>query len=81
MAATTSAEAQEMIDACNKAGVTLMIAYRCQYESHNVEVTRMVRSGEFGALKLIEAHNGRCRIPPCTWVLTGPDHPSAHGKP
>jgi hypothetical protein len=31
-----------------------MIAYRCQYEPHNTEVTRMVLSSEFGALKLIE---------------------------
>ncbi|WP_375778690.1 Gfo/Idh/MocA family protein [Bradyrhizobium sp. ma5] len=65
--AANSAEAQEMIDACKKAGVPLMIAYRCQYEPHNAEVTRMVRSGEFGALKLIEAHNGQVQDTAMQW--------------
>jgi predicted dehydrogenase len=65
--AATSAEAQEMVDICEKAGVTLMIAYRCQYEPHNAEVTRMVRSGEFGALKLIEAHNGQVQDDAMQW--------------
>ena len=65
--ANDSAEAQQMIDACSKAGVTLMIAYRSQYEPHNLEVTRMVRSGEFGALKLIEAHNGQVQDTASQW--------------
>ncbi|GIQ75404.1 hypothetical protein BraRD5C2_38450 [Bradyrhizobium sp. RD5-C2] len=65
--AANSAEAQEMIDACKKAGVPLMIAYRCQYEPHNAEVTRMVCSGEFGALKLIEAHNGQVQDTAMQW--------------
>ena len=65
--ANGSAEAQQMIDACSKASVTLMIAYRSQYEPHNLEVTRMVRSGEFGALKLIEAHNGQVQDPAPQW--------------
>jgi predicted dehydrogenase len=65
--ATTSAEAHEMVDACKKAGVALMIAYRCQYEPHNAEVTRMVRLGEFGALKLIEAHNGQVQDTARQW--------------
>jgi predicted dehydrogenase len=65
--ANNSAEAQQMIDACSKAGVTLMIAYRSQYEPHNLEVTRMVRSGEFGALKLIEAHNGQVQDTASQW--------------
>jgi predicted dehydrogenase len=65
--ANNSAEAQQMIDACSKAGVKLMIAYRSQYEPHNLEVTRMVRSGEFGALKLIEAHNGQVQDTASQW--------------
>jgi predicted dehydrogenase len=57
--ANTSTEAEQMIAACDEAGVTLMIAYRCQYEPHNREVILIARSGEFGALKMIEAHNGQ----------------------
>jgi predicted dehydrogenase len=57
--ANTSTEAEQMIAACEEAGVALMIAYRCQYEPHNREVVRIARSGEFGALKMIEAHNGQ----------------------
>src|ERR1700753_2726640 len=36
--ANSPAQARAMIDACKDAGVTLMIAYRCQYEPHNTEV-------------------------------------------
>lgn len=65
--ANSSVEAGQMISACKKAGVTLMVAYRCQYEPHNAEVTRMVRSGEFGALKRIEAHNGQVQDMATQW--------------
>lgn len=57
--ANNSAEAGQMIEACAAAGVTLMIAYRCQYEPHNREAIRIARSREFGSLKMIEAHNGQ----------------------
>jgi predicted dehydrogenase len=65
--ANTSAEAEQMIAACSKAGVTLMVAYRCQYEPFNQEVTRLTRSGEFGALKMIEAHNGQVQDNVAQW--------------
>ncbi|VXB37556.1 Oxidoreductase [Burkholderia sp. 8Y] len=55
----TSAEAEEMIRACADAGVMLMVAYRLQYEPHNREAARLVRSKTFGELKIIEAHNGQ----------------------
>jgi len=55
----TSAEAEEMIKACADAGVMLMIAYRLQYENHNRQAAKMVRTKAFGELKLIEAHNGQ----------------------
>jgi predicted dehydrogenase len=65
--ANTSVEAEQMIDACKRAGVTLMIAYRCQYEPFNQEVTRLTRCGEFGALKMIEAHNGQVQDTADQW--------------
>ncbi len=55
--ATSSAEAREMTAACDAAGVRLMVAYRCQYEPYNREVIRLVRSGELGAVRFIEATN------------------------
>ncbi|MBP2296546.1 Gfo/Idh/MocA family protein [Azospirillum rugosum] len=55
--ATSTAEAREMTAACDAAGVRLMVAYRCQYEPYNREVIRLVRSGELGAVRFIEATN------------------------
>jgi predicted dehydrogenase len=55
--ATTPEDAQAMIAACEKARVKLMIAYRCQYEPYNREAIRIVRSGELGKLRSIEATN------------------------
>ncbi len=55
--ANSSAECREMIEACEKAGRHLMIAYRIQYEPHNRLVQKMVRDKQFGAVKLIESVN------------------------
>ncbi len=55
--AVSSAEAQEMVDACKKAQRKLMIAYRCQYEPYNREVLRMVREQAFGPARFIDAVN------------------------
>ncbi|MDP9155925.1 MAG: Gfo/Idh/MocA family oxidoreductase [Pseudomonadota bacterium] len=63
----TSAEALEMVEACADAGVKLMVAYRLQYEPHNRDVAKMVRSGEFGKLKIIEAHNGQVQDDASQW--------------
>ena len=57
--ATSSADAQAMVDAMKAAGRKLMIAYRCQYEPTNREALRIVRSGELGPIRLIEATNGQ----------------------
>ncbi|WP_181969885.1 Gfo/Idh/MocA family protein [Paraburkholderia sp. DHOC27] len=63
----TSAEAREMIRACADANVMLMVAYRLQYEPHNRELAKLVRSGEFGKLKIIEAHNGQVQDAASQW--------------
>ncbi len=65
--ANTSAEAEAIVAACAQAGVTLMIAYRSQFEPHAREAIRLVRSGEFGPLKLIEAHNGQVQDTQAQW--------------
>ena len=52
------ARCQEMIDACNKAGVMLGTAYRCRFEPHNLECMRIAREKELGAVGIIEAGFG-----------------------
>src|ERR1700733_3138328 len=56
--ANTPQECQSMIDACKEAGKKLMIGYRCQYEPHNLEAIRIVRSGEIGKLITFESDAG-----------------------
>jgi len=55
--ANTPEDAAAMVAACERARVRLMIAYRCQYEPTNREAIRLVRSGELGKLRFIEATN------------------------
>ena len=57
--ATSSRDAQAMVDACVAAKRRLMIAYRMQYEPHHRELIRLARSGELGSLRAIEAVNGQ----------------------
>ncbi len=57
--ATTVEDCQQMIDACKQANRKLMIAYRCQYEPHHRAMIQMIRSKEFGTVKVIQADNGQ----------------------
>ena len=66
---TGSADARAMIAACERARVKLMVAYRIQYEPANREVMRMVRSGEFGAARLIETNNCQVQGDPAQWRM------------
>lgn len=65
--ANTSQEAQEMVEACQQAGVKLMIAYRCQFDAYNKEAARQVQSGELGRPRLIEATNVQSMGPDDQW--------------
>ena len=51
-------EAQEMIDACNKAGVKLLVGYRMHFEPHTLEVIRMRKDGELGKIKFFQGLSG-----------------------
>jgi predicted dehydrogenase len=53
--ATTSEDCHAMIDACDAAGVHLMIAYRLHFEAANLEAVRMVRSGTLGEPRYFNA--------------------------
>ena len=67
--ANTSDEARDMVAACRKANVKLMVAYRCQYEPYNREAIRLVRSGRYGAVRIIEATNMQVQGPADQWRL------------
>ncbi|MDO1451782.1 Gfo/Idh/MocA family oxidoreductase [Rhodocytophaga aerolata] len=60
-------ECQAMIDACQKAGRKLMIAYRIQYEANNRMVRELIRSKEYGDVKMIEAFNAQSSANPKHW--------------
>ncbi|MGU3538483.1 Gfo/Idh/MocA family protein [Methylobacterium sp. A54F] len=67
--AASSAQARDMIAACEAAKVHLMIAYRCQYEPFNREVVRLTRSGDLGKPRMIQAFNGQTTGLPEQWRL------------
>lgn len=57
--ATSAEDCEKMINACQKANVKLMIAYRIQYEQYNRKVREIIQGGEYGKVKLIEGVNGQ----------------------
>lgn len=65
--ANTSQECREMIDACNKASVKLMVAYRIQYQPHNRKLRELVQKKEFGLPKFVEASNCQSSANPDHW--------------
>jgi predicted dehydrogenase len=67
--ATSVDDARAMIAACAEAKVKLMIAYRCRYEPHHLEVISRARSGEYGPIKIIEAINAQNQGDPEQWRL------------
>jgi predicted dehydrogenase len=67
--ANSVGECEEMIAACRQADRRLMIAYRLQYEANHLEAVRLVRSGEFGTLKFIDAQLAFVIGDPKQWRL------------
>lgn len=62
-------QAQEMIDACNKAGVKLLVGYRMHFEPHTLEVIRMRKAGEFGKIRFFQGLSGFTIGDPNQWRL------------
>src|ERR1700712_484656 len=58
-----------MVDACKKANVKLMIAYRIQYEPNNTKIKEWFRTKEYGQVKIFEAFNGQHSGDPTQWRL------------
>ena len=66
--ATTVADSQAMIAACEQARKKLMIAYRCQLEPVNLRAIELIRSGAIGQVQAIESAHG-FNIPAGEWRL------------
>ena len=48
--AINAKEGQEMVDACKKANVKLLVGYRMHFEPKTLEIIRMRKEGEFGKI-------------------------------
>lgn len=62
-------EGREMVDACNKAGVKLLVGYRMHFEPTTLEVIRMRNEGEFGTIKFFQGLCGFKIGDPTQWRL------------
>lgn len=67
--ASTVAECEQMIAACESAKVKLMIAYRSQYEPFDRAIVKMVREKKFGALREFVSANSQNEGDPSQWRL------------
>jgi predicted dehydrogenase len=56
--ATSVADCKAMVEACHKARVKLMIAYRCQYNPVHLKAIELIRSGAIGQVQAIESAFG-----------------------
>src|SRR5271154_5778423 len=66
--ATTVADSQAMIKACQDANKKLMIAYRCHYEPTNLRAMQLIRDGALGKVGTINGAFG-FNIRPGEWRL------------
>lgn len=62
-------ECQEMIDACSKANVRLMIGYRLHFEPYNLEAMRVGQKKAFGPVKIVHTEMGFKIGDPNQWRL------------
>lgn len=62
-------EGQEMVDACKKAGVKLLVGYRMHFEPKTLEIIRMRNAGEFGKVKFFQGLCGFSIGDPTQWRL------------
>lgn len=60
---------QEMVDACEKAGVKFLVGYRMHFEPNTLEVIQMRKDGEFGKIMFFQAQCGFLIGDPTQWRL------------
>ncbi len=62
-------QGQEMVDACAKANVALLVGYRLHFEPHTLEVIRMRKAGDFGKVLFFQGLSGFVIGDPGQWRL------------
>ena len=62
-------DAEKMVAACQKAGVKLMTAYRCQYTPHHWAARDAVQSGKLGDVKVLDSIHVQVEDDPTVWRL------------
>lgn len=67
--ALNAKEGQEMIDACKKANVKLLVGYRMHFEPRTLEVIRMRNAGDFGKIMFFQGQCGFKIGDPTQWRL------------
>lgn len=67
--ALNAKEGQEMIDACKKANVKLLVGYRMHFEPKTLEVIRMRKDGELGKILFFQGLSGFRIGDPTQWRL------------
>jgi predicted dehydrogenase len=67
--AVNAKQAQEMVAACKKANVKLLVGYRMHFEPRTLEVIRMRKAGEFGKVMFFQGQCGFKAGDPNQWRL------------
>lgn len=67
--ALNAAEGQEMVDACKKANVKLLVGYRMHFEPKTLEIIRMRKAGELGKTLFFQGLCGFQIGDPTQWRL------------
>jgi predicted dehydrogenase len=67
--ALNAKQAQEMVDACKKANVHLLVGYRMHFEPKTLEIIKMRNDGEFGKVLFFQGLSGFRIGDPNQWRL------------
>jgi predicted dehydrogenase len=67
--AINAREAKEMVEACEKANVKLLVGYRLHFEPKTLEIIRMRNEGNFGKIKFFQGLSGFRIGDPTQWRL------------
>lgn len=67
--AINAKEGQEMVDACKKANVRLLVGYRMHFEPKTLEIVRMRKEGELGKILFFQGLSGFRIGDPTQWRL------------
>jgi predicted dehydrogenase len=67
--AVNAKEGQEMVDACKRANVKLLVGYRMHFEPKTLEIIRMRKDGELGKILFFQGLSGFRIGDPTQWRL------------